>query len=580
MNEVQKRFKLLRTLFRILGFFILAWLLWSVWPAIIYQPVKPLKAQYNKPYLKGSYHMHSNHSDGKGSIPELITAAKQAGLDWIILTDHGGPNTGSENSGGWVEGVLLIGASELSSDSGHMVVIGSDTNYKLPFEAQLAIDELNYRHGLTFIAHPYDNKIPWTDWRVSDFSGIEIFSVYESVKSTPWHRLIQFPVQYFINADFAILRALNYPQATLTQWEKINQTSRKISSGIFATDAHGRIPITRKFYLPIPSYKAMFSSLQIYIPLPAKPFTQLNTREATAHILSCIKKADYFNVIESLAEADGISIQYLPDQSINTDPDNLPWIFKLTQPFDSLSVKIYKDGHLHHEALVGESFQLQLTAKGRYRTELYLPDHAFSSLPWVVANPVDIPRVPTQNVIPVIENIIPAIFSTLLPDAYAIEKNVESYGEIVLDESADNLVPKTIMRYSLRLPKQSPDSWCSLAVRDPDILKQYIGNHQGIFCEISGSRRATFWLEIRTTDPLTNKEAWYRHSLVVDKEKTAVKIPFSQMKQIYGKTSELSERNISSLFISINNSTAFIPTEGELHVYQLGAYRDKKNIQP
>ncbi|MBS3971063.1 MAG: PHP domain-containing protein [Clostridia bacterium] len=40
----------------------------------------------------GDYHTHSNYSDGKATIDEIITAAKRRGLREVAITDHGPRN--------------------------------------------------------------------------------------------------------------------------------------------------------------------------------------------------------------------------------------------------------------------------------------------------------------------------------------------------------------------------------------------------------------------------------------------------------------------------------------------------------
>jgi DNA polymerase (family X) len=41
--------------------------------------------------IKGDLHMHSNFSDGSGTMTEMAQAAKDAGLQYIAITDHGSP---------------------------------------------------------------------------------------------------------------------------------------------------------------------------------------------------------------------------------------------------------------------------------------------------------------------------------------------------------------------------------------------------------------------------------------------------------------------------------------------------------
>lgn len=577
MTKEYKKFLWLRIAFKGLALFILAWTIWSAWPAFRYRPLQPTTRPLAAPYLKGSYHMHSKYSDGKGSISDLVRAAKQEKLDWILLTDHGNPNLGSENSGGWHDGVLLVPASELSTDAGHLVVIGSDTGYKLPYEPQLAIDELNERHGLTFVAHPFDDKIPWTDWNIHNFTGIEIFSVYESVKSAAWHKIVQFPLLYLIDSDYAILRVLSYPSQAVKQWNELNKESPTPVMGIFATDTHGRIPITRKLALAFPSYNSMFSSLLVYIPASEPKFSDMDARQASDYILTSIRKADYFNVIESIAGADGLTMKFSSEASSEMENKTVLGVFTLSHSFPRLTIRMYKDGALHYQGAAAQSFDMPITYPGRYRVELFLPDSPFADLPWVVGNPVDIPsqNLPTSGNNPDSHQ-TPALFGNIPPQIFSLEKNIESYGEILIGESGETLADVSTMRYSLRIPQQGRDSWCSLAVRDPEALQKFIRSGDGIYAEISASRRCTLWLEIRTLEAKTGREAWFRHSLIVDKETRQFSIPFSSMKQINGTETELSAASISALFLSINNSTAFIPAEGEITVYQLGTYRNPR----
>ncbi len=41
-----------------------------------------------KTTCKGAIHIHTTHSDGTSTIKEIAKAAKKAGLEWIIITDH------------------------------------------------------------------------------------------------------------------------------------------------------------------------------------------------------------------------------------------------------------------------------------------------------------------------------------------------------------------------------------------------------------------------------------------------------------------------------------------------------------
>ena len=57
-----------------------------------------IRARENAPHrrkagwYKGDLHLHSNHSDGKVSVAEIVAAAEKAGLDFIAITEHTNKN--------------------------------------------------------------------------------------------------------------------------------------------------------------------------------------------------------------------------------------------------------------------------------------------------------------------------------------------------------------------------------------------------------------------------------------------------------------------------------------------------------
>jgi len=79
-------------------------------------------------WLAGDFHVHSHHSDGTESVHELARRATQAGLDFLAVTDF---NTVShlaevarENERG---GIQLLGGQTVALDTGHAVVLGTNS---------------------------------------------------------------------------------------------------------------------------------------------------------------------------------------------------------------------------------------------------------------------------------------------------------------------------------------------------------------------------------------------------------------------------------------------------------------------
>ena len=59
-------------------------------------------------------HLHSTFSDGTGTVPEIMRAARRAGVDVVMLTDHNTLEAKRRGYEGWHDGVLLLVGEEVT----------------------------------------------------------------------------------------------------------------------------------------------------------------------------------------------------------------------------------------------------------------------------------------------------------------------------------------------------------------------------------------------------------------------------------------------------------------------------------
>lgn len=155
-------------------------------------------------WIKGDLHMHSNHSDSPYSLSEVITNAKEAGLEYIALTDH---NTFSQNYAYEPqEELVIIPAVELTTNRGHSNFYGVNQPFR-DFRCQTVDDvkrviaEGKESGALISVNHPFCNHC-WWDWGLEEFE----FHFVE-IWNGPWHE--------------RNLRALNWWQSQLVQGKRI-----------------------------------------------------------------------------------------------------------------------------------------------------------------------------------------------------------------------------------------------------------------------------------------------------------------------------------------------------------------------
>jgi len=541
---------------------------------LIYPPLSYKKLTNTNPLpeniVKGVFHVHSDYSDGRGDINEITKAGEHNGLDFIILTDHGEPNLKCADSTSFMNNVLLIGGSEFSLDCGHLASAGFKVEkYKIPFEPMEAIGDVNKNGGFTFVAHPFDNKIPWTDWDIKDFTGIEILSSYSSARRKGILNLLAFPLRYAISQDYSLLNSLDYPVANLKAWDSLNKKGQYM--GIYALDAHAKIPLTKKISLDFPSYKSIFGILNIYVKID-KPLDSDPARSAE-EIIAQIKNGKYYNVIEGIAPANGFDIKF---NSINGKSyeagDSIPLkmgSFKIDLPFDfPVNVKIIRNGKnfFYKKNVSSKNVKIGITDHGVYRCEIYAGKSKFKDLIWIMTNPFFI-KTDKQSESNNIELNAFNLFSEKEP--FKVEKNKHSSGIIEYDYSDTNEIV-TKLNYVLKGNLNEKNFWVSLSSRKKRDLSKY----SGIIFESKSSESMRYWIEIRTGN--NKEELWFRHSFHSSSEWSKIRIPFDKMHMI-SKKSKNKKMNLSkteSVFISINNSIVNYPKiKADLEIRNFSVYK-------
>lgn len=122
----------------------------------------PVSLDRGPGWYRGDCHLHTVHSDGRRSPAEMARAARAAGLDFIVSSEH---NTTAAHRA-WAAhsgGDLLIGlGEEVTTRNGHWLALGTepeawiDWRYRA-IEARFDefADVVHARGGIVVAAHPY-----------------------------------------------------------------------------------------------------------------------------------------------------------------------------------------------------------------------------------------------------------------------------------------------------------------------------------------------------------------------------------------------------------------------------------------
>ncbi|MGE5543427.1 MAG: CehA/McbA family metallohydrolase [Bacillota bacterium] len=336
----------------------------------------------------GNIHIHTRYSDGSGSIPEIAHSAEKAGLDFIIITDHHHLRGKAEE--GYYGRVLVMVGSEFNTDRNHY--LGIDIDQEVPGSdenPQQVIDGVHHQGGIGFLAHPFEigspvyengKTYPWTDWSVTGFTGIDIWSYLsqwrDGIPGVPKG------IYLYFNPHQAFKRGPH--QASLEKWDELLQ--ERMVVGIGCSDAHA-IKIKLGPWKPIISdYYTCFRCINTHLilkePLSGNFKTDKEAIVETLRAGRCFVGYDFFKNSRGfcfVADTGG-RIKHMGERAPARGT-----VLKVDTPAKA-KVVLIKNGkpYLRSEGKRHRFFQLR---PGVYRIEAQ-HRHGLGYRAWIYSNPI------------------------------------------------------------------------------------------------------------------------------------------------------------------------------------------------
>jgi hypothetical protein len=334
-------------------------------------------------------HLHSTYSDGTGTVPEIARAARRAGADVVLLTDHDTLEARDRGEEGWYGEVLLLVGTEVSPRR---------RNHYLAFEVDRLIDHegldaaaicraVREAGGFGFAAHPFSRGsqrfrdrapgMPFEDLECDALHGVELWSFVndtgEAVGSiAQMLRFVAMPG-----------RVLDHPpEHNLRTWDALCQSRRVVAIG--GLDAHqfGKrigpvVPIR------VMAYRRSFRYIRTHVLCEAAPRRELeHDRE---QVYAALREGRCYIAVDSVAPARGFRFE-ADDLRMGSEAAAGPRRTLRVQVPLPARLRLLRDG-VEIAGGEGSALEHEVDEPGVYRAEAYRRAKGRERT-WILSNPI------------------------------------------------------------------------------------------------------------------------------------------------------------------------------------------------
>ena len=348
--------------------------------------------------VRGAVHIHTTRSDGSGTPDEVAAAAARAGLQFIILTDHG-DGTRPPDEPAYRSGVLTIDGVELNTTGGHYAVVGMPAApYPFAGTADAVIEDVARLGGFGFASHPGSPRpsLRWTAWDAG-FDGLEWINGDSEWRDEPRLPMARALISYWFRAPESMARLLDRPSEILERWDELNQTRRVVA--LAGIDAHAWLGYEQRtdpdgggMHLKIPGYESTFRTLSNHVVLDA-PLSG-NAGADRLQLIESLRRGRVYSVIDGLATPGALSFRATSGSrqagvgdAIAIDGDVLVRA-SVTAPRGT-TIVLFKNGERVHEVTDAPLEMNGGKDPAVYRVEAYVSNSPGGPpVPWIVSNPI------------------------------------------------------------------------------------------------------------------------------------------------------------------------------------------------
>jgi hypothetical protein len=522
--------------------------------------------------VRGVVHVHTRRSDGGGSLLDVSSAAAKAGLQFVVVTDHG---DGTEiEAPVYLNGVLMIDAVEVTTTDGHVLGLGLDpTPYRLGGSGFDVVEDINRMGGFAIAAHvdSANASLRWRAWDTA-LTGFEWMNGDSEWRDERRWKLLTLLLPYSMRPTETLTQVLDRPDASLARWDKLLASRRLVT--LAAADAHARIGGNeeaprwwQRLSLPIPGYAALFgvfSNSVTGVHLGGDPRT-----DATA-VLDALRLGHSYSTVDGLAGQANLEFSVRSGPNIASGGDTLQvagpvMVHIQTAAKAKTRIIVFRNGTVAG-VTDGPVLDKEFAAEPAvYRAEIERTGAPGSPpVPWVLSNPVFVRREEKSTdrkqallAVPVPQRV--TVTRTLSPDEWAVEHSKLSQGAVDVVRVAGGL-DGTLFRYALSGP-ESEGPFAAAIFRLKGMTKADL-----IQLRLRSETPMRVSIELRTTERTETGLRW-RRSVFVNQQTRSLSIGLDELQPSQlNQTWSLEPAAVDTLLLVVDGVNTPSGTSGRLWI--------------
>jgi len=323
--------------------------------------------------LRGAWHVHTTASDGRAPLDTVVRAAREAGLQFLVVTDH---NVRDPAAPTYMHGVLVIPGTEISSPVGHIVAVGVPRALTPAEKAGNPFDAVAALGGRAVVAHPFQPRRPFRgDWADPRIAGVEPVSNDSFWGKTLAGRRNRAFALAALAAPWdgarTVLELYADPDEELHRFDALTAATRGAGRAppafLCSADAHGW-----------PSYRAAFLAFSMHVPVT---LTGDAARDAGAVLDALLER-------QAICVFDGVHAGWQSTLRLDGSPGARE--LTLQAPYAGAEVRIFRDGRLVRSTPQAPAGATALCGAGGPACEpgIWRAEAHIGPRPWIFTNPV------------------------------------------------------------------------------------------------------------------------------------------------------------------------------------------------